>query len=101
MDLDAGLAPGPLFKTLIRMLGGKKADSQTHVLATAQFMAQLWHGVKYESCRNQASSQILDRMISERVDYKQMVRTLILLLQSTPAAANYIRAWAIGHFIAM
>ncbi len=101
IDLDTGQAPGPTFKALIRMLGGKKADPASHVLATAQFLAQLWRHTRYDECRLQASSLILARVIFQRPDFKVMLRSLMDLLVRMPRAVAYSRDWCIGHFVGL
>jgi hypothetical protein len=101
LDLDAGEAPGKIFKTLIRMLGGKKADAQSHVLATAQFLAALWRYPKYENCRSQASSLILSRMIAGRADFKDMLGALLVLLRGIARPTDYVAGWVKGHFITL
>lgn len=99
LDLDTGEVPGRFFQTLIRMLGGVKADAQTHVLATAQFLAVLWLNSKYTSCCEQASNLILGRLIANRADVKEMLRALIVLLSGNARAGDYVVGWARGHFI--
>ena len=92
--------PGNDFLVLSKVIGGKLADPRSHIEATLSCIRTIWADAKFAAIRQQATSQLLRKLLHERTkDYKIILRTLALRVRDDPILTNYVVGWAIGHFI--
>lgn len=100
MDAEAGQAPGYLFKTLSKVIGGRSAEPQTHIAACLICLGNLWSDNAALTYRQPATGLLLCQLISERFDdYGIILQTLLRWVQDLPQLVDYIHSWARGHFI--
>jgi hypothetical protein len=99
-DANDGKAPGHLFITLSKMVGGRNAEPNSHVVVCATCLSYLWSNSVTMGYRQPATGHLLRQLLRERHDdYHAMLRALFLCVRGIPDLADYIRAWARGHFI--
>ena len=100
IDADAGEAPGYHFKTLSHVIGGKKAEPKSHVLACGICLRDIWRDSTTSAYRQPATSLLLRHLLRERFDdYGPILRALLRLVKDRPEITNYLFGWAFGHFI--
>jgi cellulose synthase operon protein C len=100
MDATEGNAPGYLFTTLAKVIGGKNADPRSHVRACLNFLGNVWMDPSTEASRKPATSLLLRRLLHERCDdYGVILGLLLKHVKSSSQLANYVHGWARGHFI--
>ena len=100
MDAEAGAAPGRLFKTMSRMIGGRGAEPLSHIAACEGCLRELWTDETTSAYRQPATGFLLRQLIRERgTDYGIIIRTLLHRVRYLSRLVHYILGWAIGHFI--
>lgn len=100
MDAEAGQAPGYFFKTLIKVIGGRSAEPQTHIVACLICLEHLWSDNVTTVYRQPATGLLLWQLQRERYeDYGIILQILLREVQNLPQLVNYIHDWARGHFI--
>jgi tetratricopeptide (TPR) repeat protein len=100
MDAESGKAPGEFFTTLAKAIGGKNADSQSHVAICQAFLRQLWSDEGALSYRQQATSILLRQLTRERFDdYGTILRSLAGAVRDIPLLIDYVFRWCRGHFM--
>lgn len=100
MDAEAGQAPGYLFKTLSKVIGGRIAEPQSHTFACLVCLQDLWSDDTTSAYRQPATGLLLRQLLRERTDdYGIILRTLVRKVAQLPHLVQYIDGWAQGHFI--
>jgi hypothetical protein len=100
LDAEVGVSPGPLFQALSKLIGGKAAEPQSHVINVARCIKEIWLTPSTLNYWETVTGTLLGRLISERQeDYTYILRSLLLLAEDRPAIFNYIQDWVRGHFI--
>lgn len=100
LDAETGEAPGYLFKTLSKMIGGRGAEPRSHIVACLQCLRDLWSDSGMSASRGRATGLLLRQLIRERHDdYAAMLRTVFVRVQDLPQLVEYIQSWARGHFL--
>lgn len=100
LDAEAGEAPGYLFKTLTKMIGGRTAEPRSHVVACLGCLRELWSDSGTSSYRARVTGLLLRQLLRERYDdYGVILRAIIRQVQPLPELIEYIQNWAQGHFI--
>ena len=100
LDAVEGPAPGRLYRTLVRVIGGPNAEPSSHVATALECLAKLWHGDGAGVDREAATSLLLRQLLSGRHDdYGAILRTVILAVRPVPALLAFALAWARGNFI--
>lgn len=100
LDADSGDAPGYLFRTLSRMIGGRSAEPVSHVQATVGCLQDLWHDHRSVGFRQPVTGHLLRQLVRERErDYPIMLRTLLVSARGSPELTYYIQGWLRGHFM--
>jgi hypothetical protein len=100
MDVEAGPTPGYFFKSVSKMIGGRIADTRSHIAVCRDFLRYIWTDYSALSYRQPATGHILTQLLHERTeDYALILRRLVWLVSDLPALVDYIHGWAHGHFI--
>lgn len=100
LDAEAGQAPGPLFKTLCRMIGGAIADPVSHMQAALGCISDLWDDRSAMPYREAATGYLLEQLIRERNDdFAPMLANLISAGRSIIGFPGYAHRWLQGHFL--
>lgn len=100
-ELDAadGKAPGYLYRTLCKVIGGRGAEPKSHVLAVLQCLRELWSDSSTHPFRQAATGLLLEHLIRERPDYVALLRTVQKYMQDRPFLFDYLARWVRGHFL--
>lgn len=100
MDGQHSEYPGPLFKALSMMIGGRSAEPSSHVVACVICLRHLWSARATMPYRQPLTGYLLRQLLRERVeDYKMLLRDLLVEVADIPDLSGYIRDWVRGHFI--
>ena len=100
MDAEAGEAPGDLFKTLSKVIGGRSAEPASHIDACLVCLRDFWSNNVTSAYRQPATGLLLRQLVHERSDdYGIILQALLLRVQGLPQLVDYIHRWARGHFI--
>lgn len=101
MEMDA-LQHGRLggrATALVSRLGGKEAEVRSHVQAACEAIAHLWSTQSVRAVREPATGLILERLIRERDEWRDILAVVIKYTARFPDAQQYVRDWARGHFL--
>ncbi|MES0057280.1 tetratricopeptide repeat protein [Mesorhizobium sp. M0078] len=99
IDAAEGKAPGYLYRTLSKVIGGRGAEPRSHILAVLECLRDLWlDGSTYPS-RQPATGLLLERLIYERQDYVPMLRAVQRHVEDLPFLSEYLARWVRGHFL--
>ena len=99
IDAEADQSPGYLFKTLIKVIGGRSAEPASHVNACVACLLDLWSDRATSDYRQPATSLLLRQLVRERFDdYGIILRAVLQLVQRRRQLADYIYDWVRGHF---
>jgi hypothetical protein len=91
---------GQRFKTATKVLGGKKADPDSHCLVAAAFIDSLWSLPNKKNGDCQATSYLLRELLKGRTkDYQVILNTIDQRLALRREFRIYLRQWAKGHFL--
>jgi cellulose synthase operon protein C len=101
MDARAGDAPGYLFKTLCRVIGGRSAEPRSHINVSRECLHDLWCDNATFLYRQPATGLLLCQLVlcERRDDYGLIVQTLLQSVEHLPRLVDYIHNWVRGHFI--
>lgn len=101
LQLDArnGTAPGYLYRALTKVIGGKGAEPQSHVLAVVECLRTIWPDETILEYRQAATGLLLERLIRERQDYAAMLRAVRHHLKDFLRFGEYVDGWVRGHFL--
>jgi hypothetical protein len=99
LDVKADGVVGYNFKTLAGALGGARAEPGSHVRAAADALLRIWRDDALERVREPATGFLLQRLITARTDYEQMLVALYQSFKPFPAVQEYIVGWMRGHFL--
>ncbi len=100
LDFEGGASPGPCFAALSKVIGGKTADPQSHVIAVTSCLIKIWSNPSTLSFREPITGLLLRQLIRERYDdYAEILRALLIHLRYLPKIVSYIHDWARGHFL--
>jgi hypothetical protein len=100
LDVETSGKPGPLYTSLISAIGGKIAEPNSHIRVCAESLRRIWLEPGVRSCRELATSLLLDRLVYERFDdYPAILQGLISLLGGYPTLRTHVISWARGHFL--
>jgi hypothetical protein len=100
LDAACGDAPGHLFRTLSKMIGGRAAEPHSHVGAVVDCLRDLWGDHRTIGYRHPVTGHLLSALIREREgDYGIIMRTVLARSRDTVALSDYIRSWLLGHFL--
>ena len=100
LDLAAGDAPGPLFRSLTKAIGGKGADPRSHIRTCLECVRPMWTDAEPPIYYKRATGLLLRQLLRERYDdYGPILRTMLHLVRFLPGLVEYIRSWMRGHFI--
>jgi len=93
--------PGPLFRALVTILGGKIGEMRSHIGVALQFLDIIWKDERYRDVRKPATGLMLESLLRERTsDYRNIMTTIVRLCPDIDGLLEYIKDWAIGHFMA-
>lgn len=84
---------------LIERLGGAVAEPISHVVAACEAFEQLWSTQSVKTVREKATGVILEKMIRQREDWRQMLAAIDMSARQFPDVREYLRDWAKGHFL--
>ncbi len=100
MDAEADQSPGYLFKTLIKVIGGRDAEPVSHVDACIVCLRNLWSDRATAAYRQPATGLLLRQLVRERFDdHGIILRYLRRCVLDLPQLVDYIHGWARGHFL--
>jgi cellulose synthase operon protein C len=101
LDRDSReVAPGTRVRSVMRSLGGAKADAPSHANVAAAFLVALWDDETLASERNAIASAVLLQLVRERTrDYRDILAYVVRKLASRRDIVEYLHGWAIGHFL--
>jgi hypothetical protein len=100
LDSAAGEAPGHLFKSLTKAIGGKGADPRSHIRACLECLRPMWTDAEPPIYYKRATGLLLRQLLRERYDdYGLILRTMLHHVRYLPDLVEYIRGWMRGHFI--
>ena len=100
MDAEADQSPGYLFKTLIKVIGGRDAEPVSHVAACIVCLRNLWSGHATAAYRQPATGLLLRQLVRERFDdYVIILQNLLRRVEDLQQLVDYIHGWARGHFL--
>jgi hypothetical protein len=100
LDAAAGDAPGYLFRTLSKMIGGRAAEPISHVQAVIGGLRDLWDDHRTVGYRQPVTGHLLRQLVRERDgDYQIILRTVLAGSQGTFGLSEYVRDWLRGHFL--
>lgn len=100
LDAENGEAPGYLFKSLCKVIGGRTAEPPSHVVAVLGCLRDLWTDPTTISFRQATTGLLLRQLIRERqVDHAFMLRAVLHYARDLPELVSYILGWAQGHFL--
>ena len=99
LDAASGKAPGYLYRTLCKVIGGRGAEPISHVLAVLQCLRDLWSDSSTHPFRQAATGLLLEHLIKERSDYVALLRTVQKYAQDLPFLGDYLARWVRGHFL--
>jgi tetratricopeptide (TPR) repeat protein len=100
MDAEAGEAPGYLFRTLSKVIGGRNAEPNSHVVACLGCLLELWSDPTTTAFRQPITGLLLRQLIRERHDdYASMLRMVLRHVQNLTQLVDYMHAWVRGHFL--
>lgn len=68
MDAEAGQAPGHLFETLSKVIGGRSADPLSHIRACVACLRDIWSHHASSGYRQPATGALLTQLLRERCD---------------------------------
>jgi tetratricopeptide (TPR) repeat protein len=92
--------PGRLYRTLLKVLGGKGAEINSHIAAALVFLNMLWSDRRYDRVREPATGLLLESLLRERsTDYPLIFVTVAKQYEDIDGLADYLVAWAKGHFL--
>ncbi len=100
MDAQTGEAPGYLFNSLTKQIGGINADRVSHINACLQFLREVWSDSEIPDYCQRGTGLLLTRLLRERQeDYALILGTVNRNVQNFPRLVEYILRWARLHFI--
>jgi hypothetical protein len=100
LDAENGEAPGYLFKSLNKVIGGRNAEPRSHVVAVLGCLRDLWMDSTTMSFRQATTGLLLRGLMQERqADYALMLRAVLHYARDLPELTSYIRGWVRGHFL--
>ncbi len=100
LDFEAGASPGPIFAALSKVIGGKTAEPQSHIMAVTGCLIKIWSDPATLSFRQPITGLLLRQLVRERYDdYAVILRVLLIRLRYWPKIVSYIHDWARGHFL--
>jgi cellulose synthase operon protein C len=100
MDAEAGTAPGHLFSTLSKVLGGCAAEPRSHLMAVVGCLRDIWTGYPPKKYREAATSIMLRQLIRERTgDYPALLSAVNYYASDIPLLVDYLECWVRGHFL--
>jgi len=99
LDAAAGECPGRLFNALSRVIGGNSAEPASHIAATVECLRALWSADDSVNHRQPVSGQLLRRLITDRPDYRIILRTVLARVRDYPNLFDYVLRWLQGHFL--
>lgn len=100
LDSTIGEVPGPIFRALCDMIGGKIAEPGSHIMVCIECLRLLWLDRKAIRYREAATGYLLGRLIAERVDdYREIIATISHRTQRIFSLRHYLSIWKVGHFI--
>jgi hypothetical protein len=100
LDAQGTERPGPLFRTLSMVIGGRSAEPRSHVVACLTCLGELWSDRATMSFRQPVTGHLLQQLVHERTnDYQMLLHTLLSRVGGIPQLTQYIRDWMRGHFI--
>ncbi|MES2352935.1 MAG: hypothetical protein V4568_00830 [Pseudomonadota bacterium] len=91
LDAKKGKAPGYLFSSLSKIIGGKFAEPRSHIEACIECLRDLWTDGDTQVHCQQASGLLLRQLIRERhEDYYPIILAVFLGVKHIPQLAKYI-----------
>lgn len=100
LDAQGGEAPGHLYRTLCRMIGGAIADPVSHMQAALGCISELWDDRAATSYREAATGHLLEQLIRGRdSDFAPMLANLISAGRGISGFPGYAHRWLKGHFL--
>jgi DDE domain len=100
LDAQAGVSPGPLFSPLSKLIGGKAAEAQSHLVIVGRCIRETWSNPSALIYREPITGVLLRQLIRERQDdYAEILSALLFLVRDRPDIVSYIHHWARGHFL--
>jgi hypothetical protein len=100
LDAETGQAPGYLFNSLSKVIGGRNADPASHIRACLNCLRDLWLDDGALEYRSRATGLLLEQLIRERYDdHVLMLRAVLHSVRDRPQLLRYILSWMQGHFI--
>ncbi|WP_128291227.1 PIN domain-containing protein [Afifella aestuarii] len=100
LDAAKDDAPGYLFRTLSKTIGGRAAETISHVQAVVACLDDLWTDHRTVSYRQPVTGHLLRQLVRERDgDYPIILQTILALSHGTFGLSEYVWGWLRGHFL--
>jgi tetratricopeptide (TPR) repeat protein len=100
LDAQAGNAPGYLFNSISKVIGGRAAEPRSHIVAVVQCLRSVWTDPATHAFRQPITGLLLRQFIREReADYAAMLRAVMHYVRDLPHLVAYLRGWVRGHFL--
>ena len=91
MDAEEGTAPGYLFSTLSKVLGGCAAEPRSHLMAVVGCLREIWTGHPRKKYREAATGVMLRQLIRERnADYSALLSAVNDYVSDIPPLVDYL-----------
>ncbi|USU05567.1 hypothetical protein NF699_02370 [Sphingomonadaceae bacterium OTU29LAMAA1] len=90
---------GERARALAGRLGGREAEPLSHLQAACEAIDQLWSTNSVRPVCEPATGLILECLIRERDDWRQLIGIVEGFASNLPGLQEYVRGWARGHFL--
>jgi cellulose synthase operon protein C len=100
LDAQSGNAPGYLFNSFSKVIGGRIAEPRSHIRAVVECLTSIWTDPSTNSFRDQITGLLLSQLVREReTDYAAILRAVMHSVRGLPGLVAYLHGWVRGHFL--
>lgn len=96
---ESSRSPRWKFTNLANALGGTDAEPLSHISVVLRVLRHLWGKSDFRDYRLPATSMLMSRLIAGRPDYIAIVNAVGNRIDRNSALYEFIRGWAMGHFL--
>ncbi|MBI4633825.1 MAG: hypothetical protein HY742_08030 [Deltaproteobacteria bacterium] len=90
---------GKRFKKIAEALGGPSADMKSHIVVAASFLNEIWKEYEPPLEGKAQTGKVLECLLKGRgEDFREIARSLNLLVAPRKAFKKYLLEWLQGHF---